>query len=152
MRGDSVCESVLNLLQLTGSSILTLQLPNKHPLKLSSSAALEQLAAFFIPHGSIITSQLLQGIIQQDLQDDDVLCASFMRSVMLVTQETSLDPEALQVLSSFGCKRLFLANTDLGKGPYFYSSNGIYRVFRLYPDTHDAFVTSTIPSPSDKNT
>ncbi|KAI0101981.1 amidase signature domain-containing protein [Nemania sp. FL0031] len=75
-----------------------------------------------------------------------------MRSVMLITQEISLDPETLELLSSFSCKRLFLSNPALGKGPFFYSRSGIFRAFRLYPDTHDAFVTSVIPSPSDKNT
>jgi hypothetical protein len=63
-----------------------------------------------------------------------------------------MDPEALDLLSSFGRKRIFLSNSNLGKGPFFYSCNGIFRTFRLYPDTHDAFVTSAIPSPSDKNT
>ncbi|KAJ8132958.1 hypothetical protein O1611_g670 [Lasiodiplodia mahajangana] len=122
-----------------------------HSSRLSESSAIKQLASFIVPKGPI-TCRSLQKVIDQDLQDDDVLCSSFMSSVMLITQETSLDPETLELLSSLGCKRLFLSNSDLGKGPFFYSCDGIFRVFRLYPDTHDAFVTSVIPSPSDKNT
>lgn len=123
----------------------------QHPLRLSKSSGVEQLAAFIMPQGSV-TCHSLQNIIEQDLRDDDVLNSSFLRSVVLITQETCLDPETLEVLSSFGCKRLFLTNVNLGKGPFFYSCHGIFRVFRLYPDTHDAFVTSVISHPSDKNT
>lgn len=123
----------------------------QHPLRLSGSSCVEQLAAFVMPEGPV-TCQSLQKVIDQDLLDDDVLCSSFMRSVVLITQESSLDAETLEVLSSFGCKRLFLTNADLGKGPFFYSCNGIFRAFRLYPDTHDAFTTSVVPSPSDNNT
>ncbi|TPX09494.1 uncharacterized protein E0L32_009237 [Thyridium curvatum] len=122
-----------------------------HSLRLTESSAIEQLAAFILPKGPV-TCQSLQKVIKQDLHDDDVLCSSFMKSIVLITQETSLELETLEVLSSFGCKRLFLTGANLGKGPYFYSCNGIFRVFRLYPDTHDAFVTSVIPNPSDKNT
>ncbi|KAK0643200.1 hypothetical protein B0T16DRAFT_512393 [Cercophora newfieldiana] len=122
-----------------------------HPLKLSESSAIRQLVSFIPPEGPI-SCQSLQKVIQQDLQDDDVLSSSFLGSIVLVTQETSLDRETLGLLSSFGCKRLFLTNTNIGKGPFFFSCKGIFRVFRLYPDTHDAFVTSVIPSLADKNT
>ncbi|KAI0201069.1 amidase signature domain-containing protein [Astrocystis sublimbata] len=121
-----------------------------HSLRLSKSSAIEPLASFIAPEGSL-TSQSLRNLIEHDLRHDDVLCSSFMTSIALITPETSLDPDTLEVLASFGCKRLFLTNGNLGNGPFFYSCNGIFRAFRLYPDTHDAFVTSVIPSPSDKN-
>lgn len=108
-------------------SMLTLQ---QHSLRFSECSAIEQLGSFIVPEGPI-TCQSLQKVIEQDLQDDDVLCSSFMRSVVLITQETYLDPEKLGVLSLYGCKKLFLTNSNLGKGPFFYSCNGIFRAFRL---------------------
>ncbi|KAK0668812.1 hypothetical protein QBC41DRAFT_346816 [Cercophora samala] len=123
-----------------------------HPLKLSDSSAIEQLASFLPPEGPI-SCQSLQKAIQEDLQNDDVLSSSFLRSIVLVTEETSLDRETLGLLSSLGCERVFLvADTNVGKGPLFFSCRGIFRVFRLYPDTHDAFVTSVIPSLAGKDT
>ncbi|KAG9254379.1 amidase-like protein [Emericellopsis atlantica] len=122
-----------------------------HSSRLSDSSAIKQLASFIPPEGPI-SCQSLQKVIQHDLQDDDVLSSSFLISIVLFTQETSLDRETLGLLSSFGYKRLFLTNTNIGKGPFFFSCNGMFRVFRLYPDTHDAFVTSVIPSLADRNT
>ena len=104
-----------------------------------------------MPEGSI-SCQSLRKVIEQELPDDDVLCSSFMTSIVIVTQETALDPETLEMLSSFGGKGLFLTRSTIEKGPLFYSCNGIFRAFGLYPDTYDAFVNSVIPSPSDKTT
>ncbi|KAK4206323.1 amidase signature domain-containing protein [Rhypophila decipiens] len=114
-----------------------------HSGKLSESSTIEPLASF-IPRDGPIKSQSLEKAIRQDLGDDDVLCPRFMTSIILITDERSVDSDALQLLTSYGCKKLFLlpSSSTLGKGPFFYSSGGIFRVFRLYPDTHDAFVTS----------
>lgn len=75
-----------------------------------------------------------------------------MTSIVLITYEISLDYEILEILLFFGCKRLFLTSSNLGKGPFFFSCYGIFRVFRLYADTYDVFVISVIPSSFDRNT
>ncbi|KAI0389372.1 amidase signature domain-containing protein [Xylariaceae sp. FL0594] len=142
---------ISTVVEIEDVSYLREKIPFVYSLRLSESSTIEPLASFVVPEGRI-TCPSLKEVIEKDLDKDDVLCSSFMRSVMLVTQETSLDLETLELLSSFGCRRLFLSsNPHLGQGPFFYSCHGIFRVFRLYPDTYDAFVTSVIPSPYDHN-
>lgn len=55
------------------------------------------------------------------------------------------------MLSSFGCQSLFLVKGNMKKGPFFYSCKGIYKTYRLYPDTSSAFVSSTVPLAGDRN-
>jgi hypothetical protein len=66
----------------------------------------------------------------------------------------SLDPEAEALLQELGAKTVHYMRTDRDltnpvEGPYILSNKGFHKVSRLYPDTAEAFIVSTIQSDGD---
>lgn len=124
----------------------------QYPLKLSVDTDLAPLAVFLV-HDTPLTVKFVQELIHEYLREDDVLCSDFLSSVIFVAEDNAVDEKVLLFLASFGCKTLYMLPTtySLMKGPYFYSNRGLYQTSRLYPDTQEAFVLSTVPSQHDQN-
>ncbi|KAK0701529.1 amidase signature domain-containing protein [Apiosordaria backusii] len=95
-----------------------------------------------MPHG--FGCDQIRELIAQYQQDDDVMASSFLTTILLVTTDRTLHDDVIQLLKSLGCKAIYLLTQPLvPKGPFFYSSEGIFRAARLYADTEEAFTLST---------
>ncbi|KAH8590218.1 amidase signature domain-containing protein [Bisporella sp. PMI_857] len=80
-----------------------------------------------------------------------------MTTIVLITEHglRDLSDEIFAFLSSQGCKDLYIAkpgSTAWAEGPYFYSSRGFFAAWRLYADSGESFIASTIPSQKDNRT
>lgn len=81
---------------------------------------------------------------------DDVFSTHFLSSVILNRNETSSTSHSIleedrDFLKSIGCSTCY-ANFNTGfvqnripEGPYFMKKGFIYQIWRLYPDTNEAF-------------
>ncbi|KAF8249055.1 amidase signature enzyme [Wilcoxina mikolae CBS 423.85] len=92
------------------------------------------------------------------LANDDVFAPGFLHKIWVhlvddeVMPETSIEAEGL--LQDWGCELSSFRtsnNRRLPEGPYFATPLGIYHAYRLYPDTHGAFIFATRPT-GDPNT
>lgn len=81
------------------------------------------------------------------------MTSSFLETMILVTVEDSLGQDVQQLLIAMGCRMVYLLppSYPLVKGPLFFSSKGVFRTSRLYADTQEAFVLSSVPSQADRN-
>jgi len=93
------------------------------------------------------------------LAGDDVFASGFLHTILVhlvddeVMPETSIEVDDL--LQEWDCQlRPFKSpdNMRLPEGPYFATPLGIYQAFRLYSDTHGAFILPTYPVVHDLNT
>jgi hypothetical protein len=93
----------------------------------------------------------MQAKLHHYSQHDDVFCSCFLKNILLVTDDKPVDHMVLKYFASKGCVTLFVIPRQcrFREGPYFFSSRGIFWAWRLFPDTQEAFVTSTIPSQHD---
>ncbi|KAJ5614211.1 amidase-like protein [Penicillium herquei] len=142
---------VSTVIETDSAAFIVEQYP-RDPLKLSATAVLAPLAVLLVRDNQL-TTKYVGELIHEYLREDDVLCSEFLSTKIFVTEQDDVDEEVLLCLASFGCKTLYLLPTtySLTKGPYFYSCEGLFRTSRLYPDTQEAFVLSTVPSQNDKN-
>ncbi len=124
----------------------------QYPLQLIDSPELGPLAILCTLETSP-TCNYLQYLVGEYMRHDDVISAAFFAAVVVVTDGESLDSDALQFLSSIGCQMVYLLPSacKITKEPFFFSSSGIFRASRLYPDTQEAFVLSTIASRHNPN-
>ena len=98
-----------------------------------------------------MTYDVACGIISGYKEYDDVFSAKFLKSILLVTTEQTVAAEVLRLFGSWGCRTVYLIppKEALLEGPLFFSSSGIFKAWRLYPDTQEAFVMSTVPVQGD---
>lgn len=86
---------------------------------------------------------------------DDVFCNDFLTSILVISAGQTLSEDLLRLFGSWGCRTAFVVKRTepsvLG-GPYFFSSRGIFQAWRLYADTQEAFIMSTIPVQDDADT
>lgn len=91
-------------------------------------------------------------IIDDFNKRDDVFCTNFLASILVISTVQTLSEDILRLFGSWGCRKAFLiapSSTPVLGGPYFFSSRGIFQSWRLYADTQEAFVLSTIPVQGD---
>ncbi|KAJ5114029.1 hypothetical protein N7456_002563 [Penicillium angulare] len=150
-RNENQALRVSTVIETHSAAFIVEQYP-RFPLKLSATLALAPLAVFLL-RDIPITTTYVQELIHECLREDDVLCSDFLSTILFITEEVSIDEKSLSCLSSFGCKTLYLLppTYTITKGPYFYSCQGLFQTSRLYADTQEAFVLSTVPSQHDKN-
>jgi hypothetical protein len=98
--------------------------------------------------GNEVTPDAMQDKLHHYSHHDDVFCSRFLKNILLATDDNHVDDMVLKFFASKGCVTLFVVPRQYGfrEGPYFFSSCGILWAWRLFPDTQEAFVTSTIPS------
>ncbi|KAK2764404.1 hypothetical protein FQN54_009098 [Arachnomyces sp. PD_36] len=133
-----------------GSTDYLAQNKPEYRVQLTSSADWNVLTSFDAK-GEHLTPQYMQRQLNEYLERDDVFNTDFLEAVIIVTDENSVDNALKQLLTSWGCQVVFLLPFTIVNGPYFYSSSGIFRAWRLYPDPQEAFALSTIPSQDDSN-
>lgn len=100
-------------------------------------------------NGSILS---LQSTIARFIETDDVFHSDFLSFVVLcfIDGQTKLTKAAQEYLLSQGTSRVALVNSSswtngfLQEGPYFATSSGIFRTWKLLPDSHGAFVSSLV--------
>lgn len=109
--------------------------------------------AVFLVRDTPLTGNYVRELIHEYLREDDVLSSDFLSTIIFITENDTVDEKVLLCLASFGCKTLYMLPTtySVTKGPYFHSSQGLFQTSRLYPDTQEAFVLSTVPSQHDKD-
>lgn len=97
------------------------------------------------------SSEWLQDKVEKWNQDDDVLQSSFTANVIFTREKqdpmTEISPDSLQVLHEWQ-SNVVLTTVDsqrLSEGPYYVQSGVLHTVWRLFCDTHEAFMTATIP-------
>ncbi|UKZ65400.1 uncharacterized protein TrAtP1_006593 [Trichoderma atroviride] len=98
----------------------------------------------------------LQGILDDFRAKDDVWSREFTGAIIVQTTdiERKLTGEEKDTLRSLGaCNIGFLYSSELEaqlpQGPYFLHHGQLHQVYRLYPDTADAFIVSTVPDDGD---
>lgn len=126
------------------------QLPNALPLhKVSGPSTFLQLS---VP---TVTREWLSNKIDRFSQVDDVFNSSFLQNLVFVQRETnlppSLDPSVKELIASLGASISFVSSdlTPQSEGPYYLSTGVVHRVWRLYPDTSESFVTAIIRCAED---
>ncbi|KAH6973823.1 amidase signature domain-containing protein [Ilyonectria sp. MPI-CAGE-AT-0026] len=101
------------------------------------------------------TVKALDATIQRFLACDDVFDRSFLASVVFVTSSVfpePLSPDMATFLKAQGTRRVAILDesfltkrsASLSEGPYFMNPTGLFRVWKLQPDTQGAFVASLI--------
>ncbi|KAH6971662.1 amidase signature domain-containing protein [Ilyonectria sp. MPI-CAGE-AT-0026] len=100
---------------------------------------------------TLVSSEWLQDKVEKWNQDDDVFQSSFTANVVFIREKqdpvTEISPDSLQVLQEWQ-SNVVLTTVDsqrLSEGPYYVQSGVIHTVWRLFSDTHEAFMTATIP-------
>ena len=116
-----------------------------------------------------VTADIVDGLINKYLTEDDVISESFLQSVYISTScegHASVDSSALDYLSSMGAKNIFTSSSltcegavtvkgldHLEPGPYVASiSDGVASfssVYRLYEDRYRTFIFGSVPSSND---
>ncbi|KAJ5929901.1 amidase [Penicillium verhagenii] len=94
--------------------------------------------------------------IRAQFSQEDVWKAGFLQSLIIqprsplhaiqisTAAQQTLDKWHTRVLSTRSSKP-----SDIPDGPYFCNAGDLYQVYRLYPDTAEAFMSATIQSPND---
>ncbi|PYH75896.1 amidase signature enzyme [Aspergillus uvarum CBS 121591] len=106
---------------------------------------------------AVITASWINSTVSDFLVQDDVYTKGFFYAFYFQGPEgLTLAGDADSLLKTFGTSRVFWAssqhNATLPDGPYFATSSGLHRAWRLYDDYTNAFVLPTIPSANDINT
>ena len=108
-------------------------------------------------------SHSIESSVRKFSTRDDVFSMQFLYSVVLNRKETaskglSILAEDKDYLKSVGCS-ICHANLIAGcienripEGPYFMKKGSIYQIWRLYPDTNEAFHLPLIQSPQSPDT
>ncbi|KAI0416119.1 amidase signature domain-containing protein [Xylaria grammica] len=94
----------------------------------------------------------LKSAIDRFTETDDVFNPDFLSFVVLVftNGQLQLSKPTYEYLISQGARRVALvdcsswANGFLNEGPYFATNDGLFRTWKLLPDTHGAFVSSLV--------
>jgi hypothetical protein len=95
----------------------------------------------------------MRSTVEEYCSVDDVWSKEFLNTILIFTAAETIENPVLEFLASQGCKTIYVvhASRSIVKGPFFYSARGLFWVWKLFPDTHEAFITSTIPSQTDRN-
>ncbi|OJJ97044.1 hypothetical protein ASPACDRAFT_45900 [Aspergillus aculeatus ATCC 16872] len=110
----------------------------------------------FTSREALITASWIHSTVSDFLVRDDVYNKRFFDAFYLQGPEgLAMAGDADSLLKSFGTSQVFWAlsqhNTTLPDGPYFATSSGLHRAWRLYEDHTNSFVLPTIPSANDAN-
>ncbi|KAJ5113150.1 amidase [Penicillium angulare] len=104
-----------------------------------------------------VTSQDLHQI-QETLSRDDVWTGGFLQHVIFNLQGSprpiQLSTDARRITKGWHGSVSFMSGLDteledIPTGPYYYNAGQLHKVYRLYPDTVEAFTSSTIQSLND---
>lgn len=96
---------------------------------------------------SPVTSEFLQETIDRFSALDDVWSAAFLESVIFVgSKDLSLTDGALHLARTYDVKNVYTSTESQEDGPYLLSHGSLHKIYRLYADTAEAFITSTIQS------
>lgn len=102
------------------------------------------------------TMSELQAILDDFKTKDDVWSRDFIQSIIVQTAEfdRKLTEDEKDILRSLGASDIHLfyngvPAAQLPQGPYFLHYGLLHQAYRLYPDTADAFIVSTVPDDGD---
>ncbi|KAI0182735.1 amidase-like protein [Xylaria flabelliformis] len=145
--------SHINSVIQLGHKAFAIQGRCEYEVRLTESLHLDTLTCFVFPKTTNLKDQLENAYLSYQ-QNDDVFCDAFLTNVLLVSDETTVDEPATDLLASWGCLKVFqLSNTEkVPPGPYFFSACGLYPAWRIFPDDKDAFILSKIPTQNDPYT
>ncbi|TRX91470.1 hypothetical protein FHL15_007694 [Xylaria flabelliformis] len=143
---------ITSVIQL-GNKAFAIQGRCDYKVRLTESLHLDTLTCFVFPKTTNLKNQLEKTYLSYQ-QNDDVFCDAFLTNVLLVSDETTVDKPALDLLASWGCLKIFRLTSaeKVLPGPYFFSASGLYPAWRIFPDDKDAFILSTIPTQNDPYT
>ncbi|KAL3488552.1 amidase signature enzyme [Aspergillus germanicus] len=101
-----------------------------------------------------ISASWLNSTFSDFLSRDDVFTLGFAQAIFFQGPEgLALRNDADELLKTIGTKRVFWSspscNSTLPPGPYFATSSGLHRAWRLYDDSTESFVLPCIQSPND---
>lgn len=106
--------------------------------------------------GQFPTTSELQAILEDFKTKDDVWSREFIGTIIIQTTEIDrkVTEDEKDILRSLGASdiRLFpngVPGAQLPQGPYFLHHGQLHQAYRLYPDTADAFIVSTVPDDGD---
>ena len=105
--------------------------------------------------GVPVTCERAKHVIDDYKKRDDVFSNDFLTSILVITSGQTLSDDVLRLFGLWGCRVVFLvapSGPSILGGPYFFSSRGIFQAWRLYADTQEAFLMSTIPVQGDAAT
>jgi hypothetical protein len=123
----------------------------QYPLQLIRSGEWNSLTSISTGKQKLTTG-LMQSLVDSYRQRDDVFYGHFLQTILLLSNETNIDEDVRRLFGSWGCRTVFLLSAAYRTidGPCFFSSRGVFRAWRIYPDTQDSFVLSTVPSRKDE--
>jgi hypothetical protein len=100
----------------------------------------------------LVTAAWLSQKIEDFRQADDVFELAFAKNIFIVGAKTQkIEQQVAALLSSWDSALSFAAALeDQVEGPCYAAGGKCYPVWKLYPDTQDAFFIATIPSTVDE--
>ena len=97
-----------------------------------------------------VTPEFLLKTIDRFSQEDDVWSRDFLETVIFVGMtDTELAEDVLHFTKAKGVKNIYTSTDSPCESPYRLSRGSLNQVYRLYPDTAEAFIVSTIQSAND---
>lgn len=102
-----------------------------------------------------VTADWLQAILNQYRSSDDVFRDDFLSGVLFTctgSEHVQINHDARKLLESLGTSWIFYCHqtediAPLKPGPYVASDQQLFEIWKLYDDTHRAFVHALIPGP-----
>ncbi|KAK7402617.1 hypothetical protein QQX98_011629 [Neonectria punicea] len=99
-----------------------------------------------------ITAHWLQETVDRWHRADDVFHPGFLETVIFVREEhipePVLDKDSWKLLDNKWKSQVAFAvadREDIAEGPYYVRDGALHTVWRLFPDTHEAFMTAMLP-------
>lgn len=124
----------------------------KHGLALGLPAFGYSPATVMLADDGLTEAQIKSNIARFE-KDDDVWDRSFLETLLLVCPSKTICQVSSPIatyLTSIGTKRLGLVDATLAglqrltHGPYFASPHGLFPVWKLLPDSQNAFVATLV--------
>lgn len=107
------------------------------------------------------TADILDSIVEEWLKRDDVFRAEFLNRLFILTSEANtpltLDNDTKDLLRKWQTRNVFIITHEPMKsdgrlpfsGPYFSCHDGLHPAWRIFPDSHGAFVFPAVPMEDD---
>ncbi|XXG95592.1 hypothetical protein Hte_001860 [Hypoxylon texense] len=105
----------------------------------------------FDTNDSRLTASFLESTVEKFAKIDDVWSNEFLTCIILQSdRKLEIEDTAKNIIEQWGTRSVqYLIrekNLSIPEGPYFLNTGNLHYAYRLYPDTHAAFVVATVES------
>ena len=120
-------------------------------------------AVFKVDSLQSVTADILTSVVNAWLETDDVFRLDFLSRIIFlssaVSEAWSLDERLKELLQKWSTRDVFVIFNEslqnemlLSPGPYFSLHDGLHPAWRLFPDSHEAFIFPVVPAEENDRT